>query len=65
MVDELALSIGRTATLTELTQTERLRAVRTTYTLLDMLGAEALIGCSLLPQEDKPGQSNSAVLSYA
>ncbi|MGB7621611.1 MAG: ABC transporter permease [Terriglobia bacterium] len=63
--DELALAIGRTATLTGLTQPERLQAVRTTSTLLDMLGAKAMIGRSLLPQEDKPGQPNSAVLSYA
>ncbi|MBZ5537209.1 MAG: ABC transporter permease [Acidobacteriia bacterium] len=63
--DELALAIGRTATLTGLTQPERLQAVRTTSTLLDMLGAKAMIGRSLLPQEDKPGQANSAVLSFA
>jgi len=63
--DETALAIGRTATLTGLAQPERLEAVRTTSTLLDMLGAKAMLGRLLLAQEDKPGQANAAVLSYA
>jgi predicted permease len=63
--DAVALAIGRTATLTGLDQPERLQAVRTTSTLLDMLGARAVLGRSLLPQEDTPGQANVAVLSYA
>lgn len=63
--DELALAIGRTATLTGLDQPERLQAVRTTSTLLDMLGARTVLGRPLLPQDDQPGQANAAVLSYA
>ena len=39
--------------------------MRSTSTLLNMLGAKAMLGRSPLPKEDKPGQANAAVLSYA
>lgn len=63
--EEMALSQGRTVTLTGRDQPERVDLLATTSSLFHMLGAKALFGRLLLPEEDKPGKPNVAILSHA
>ena len=51
-------------TLTGHEQPERVEVLRTQSSLLEMLGARPLLGRTLLPEEDKPGQPAVAILSY-
>lgn len=62
--DELALALGRNATMTGLKQPERVQTLRSTSALLRVLGAEPLLGRLFLPEEDKPGQPDTAVITY-
>jgi predicted permease len=62
--EEMAIAQLRTMTLTGLDQPERVDGMRTSSTLFHMLGAKPLLGRLLLPEEDKPGKPQVAILSY-
>ena len=62
--DELSISIGGSMNLTGLDRPERLEAIRTSSTLLDMLGAKPLLGRTFLPEEDKPGKAPVVLLTH-
>ncbi len=62
--EEMAIARLRTLTLTGLEQPERIDGIMTSSTLLHMLGAEPLLGRLLLPEEDKPGKPQVAILSH-
>src|ERR1700733_6210519 len=61
--DQMAISQSRTFTLTGREQPERVDVLLTQSSLLSMFGAKPLLGCTLLPEEDKPGKSPVAILS--
>ncbi len=61
--EQMALAQSRTFTLTGRNQPERVDVLRTQSTLLTMLGAKALLGRTLLPEEDRPGKPPVAILS--
>ncbi len=61
--EEMALAQGRTFVLTGREQPERIFAARTQSSLLEMLGAKPLLGRLLLPEDDKPGKADVAILS--
>ena len=60
---EMALAQSRTFILTGREQPERVFGLRTQSSLLEMLGAKPLLGRLLLPEEDKPGKPDVAILS--
>jgi predicted permease len=62
--DQMALAQSRTVTLMGREQPERLDALRTQSTLLQMLGARPFLGRLFLPEEDKPGKPAAAILSF-
>jgi predicted permease len=62
--EEMSISRLTSFTLTGLDQPERIDGMRTSSGLLHMLGARPLLGRVLLPEEDKPGKPQVAVLSY-
>lgn len=62
--DAMALAQSRTFTLTGREQPELVDVLSTQSSLLSMLGAKPLLGRTLLPEEDKPGQPAVAILSY-
>jgi predicted permease len=62
--EAMALAQSRTFTLTGRDQPERVAVLSAQSSLLSMLGAKPLLGRTLLPQEDKPGQPAVAILSY-
>ena len=62
--EQMALAQSRTLVLTGREQPERIDALRTQSTLLEMLGAKPLLGRLLLPEEDTPGKPAAAILSY-
>jgi predicted permease len=51
-------------TVTGRDQPERIDGMQASSTLLRMLGAKPLLGRLLLPEEDKPGKPQVAILSY-
>src|ERR1700724_3000129 len=59
----MALAEDRTFILTGREGPERIDGVRTQSSLLEMLGAKPLLGRLLLPEEDKPGKADVAILS--
>ncbi|HEX4536133.1 MAG TPA: ADOP family duplicated permease, partial [Candidatus Acidoferrum sp.] len=61
--DQMALAQSRTFVLTGRERPERLFGVRTQSSFLEMLGAKSLLGRLLLPDEDKPGKPDVAILS--
>jgi predicted permease len=61
--EQMALAQSRPFTLTGHGQPERLFGMRTQSSLLEMLGAKPLLGRLLLPEEDKPGKPDVAILS--
>jgi predicted permease len=61
--EQMALAQSRTFTLTGRDQPERVDVLRTQSSLLTMFGAKALLGRTLLPEEDKPGKPPVAILS--
>src|SRR5690242_2538797 len=61
--EQMALAQSRTFVLTGRDQPERLFGVRTQSSLLEMLGAKPLLGRLLLPEEDKPGRPDVAILT--
>jgi len=60
---EMALAGSHIFVLTGRDQPERLFGARTQSSLLKMLGAKPLLGRLLLPEEDKPGRPDVAILS--
>src|SRR3984957_15479350 len=62
--EEMSISRLTSFTLTGRDQPERIDGMRTSSSLLHMLGARPLFGRLLLPEEDKPGKAVVAVLSY-
>ena len=60
---QMALAQSRTFTLTGRDQPQRVDVLRTQSSLLTMLGAKALLGRTLLPEEDRPGKPLVAILS--
>jgi predicted permease len=61
--ERMALAQSRTFVLTGREQPERIFGVRTQSSLLEMLGAKPLLGRLLLPEEDKPGKPDVALLT--
>ena len=61
--EEMSISQSRGATLMGLEQPTRVDILKTSSTLLHMLGAKPLLGRGLLPEEDKPGKPPVAILS--
>jgi len=61
--EQMALAQSRTFVLTGRDQPERIYGARTQSTLLEMLGAKPLLGRLLLPEEDKPGKPDVAILT--
>jgi predicted permease len=61
--ERMALAQGRTFVLTGREQPERIFGARTQSSLLEMLGAKPLLGRLLLPEDDKPGKADVAILS--
>jgi predicted permease len=61
--EQMALAQSRTFTLTGRDQPQRVDVLRTQSSLLTMLGANALLGRTLLPEEDRPGKPPVAILS--
>src|SRR6267154_2262354 len=61
--EQMALAQSRTFILTGREQPERIDGVRTQSSLLELLGAKPLLGRLLLPEEDKPGKADVAVIS--
>ena len=62
--NEMSISRLTEWTLTGFNQPELVQGMRTSSTLFPMLGAKPLLGRLLLPEEDKPGKPQVAVLSY-
>jgi putative ABC transport system permease protein len=62
--EELAIARGDEFNLTGLAEPQRLMGLRTSSSLFHLLGAKALIGRLLLPEDDKPGQPRIAVLAH-
>jgi predicted permease len=60
----MAIAQIRTMTLTGFDQPERVDGIKTSSTLLHMLGAKPWLGRLLLAEEDKPGKPPVAILSY-
>src|SRR5438309_8793096 len=61
--EEMAIAQPTSFTLTGLEQAVWVDGIRASSTLLEMLGAKPLLGRLLLPEEDKPGKPDVAVLS--
>jgi predicted permease len=61
--EQMALAQGRVFVLTGREQPERIFGARTQASLLEMLGAKPLLGRLLLPEDDKPGKADVAILS--
>jgi predicted permease len=61
--ESMALCQSRSFTLTGREQAELVDGMRTQSSLLEMLGAKALLGRLLLPEEDKPGKPAVVILS--
>jgi predicted permease len=61
--EQMALARGFVFVLTGRDQPERIFGLRTQSNLLEMLGAKPLLGRLLLPEEDKPGNADAAILS--
>jgi predicted permease len=61
--EDMALAQSRIFVLTGREQPERVFGVRTQSSLLAMLGAKPLLGRLLLPEEDKPGKPDVAILT--
>jgi predicted permease len=59
----MALAQSRNFVLTGRDQPERIGGMRTQSSLLEMLGAKPLLGRLLLPEDDRPGKADVAILS--
>src|SRR3954452_24889269 len=63
--EDLAIARGSNGNLTGRAQPELLDVLRTSSNLFPMLGAKPLLGRLLLPDEDKPGKPEVAILSHS
>jgi MacB-like periplasmic core domain len=61
--EQMALAQSRTVTLTGRDQPELVNILRAQSALLEMLGARPLLGRLFLPEEDRPGKPDAAILS--
>ena len=61
--EELAIAQDDSGNLTGLAQPERVSVIHASSALLPMLGAKALLGRIILPEEDAPGKPDTAVLT--
>jgi len=61
--EQMVLAQGRVFVLTGREQPERIFGARTQSSLLEMLGAKPLLGRLLLPEDDKPGKPEVAILT--
>lgn len=61
--EQMALAQGLVFVLTGREQPERIFGARTQSSLLEMLGAKPLLGRLLLPEDDKPGKPDVAILT--
>ena len=61
--EKMALAQSQIFVLTGRGQPQRLFGMRTQSSLLEMLGAKPLLGRLLLPEEDKPGKADVAILT--
>jgi predicted permease len=62
--EQTAIAVGGSSTITGLNKAVKVDAIASSPSLLRMLGAKPLLGRLFLPQEDKPGSANTAVLTY-
>ncbi len=62
--DQMALAIGTSMNLMGIAQPQRIEIIRTSSSLLPLLGARPLFGRVLLPEDDKPGKQPVAVLTH-
>jgi len=62
--DEMAIARLRSFTLTGRERPERVDGMRASSSLYHMLGAKHYMGRLLMPDEDKPGKPQVAILSY-
>jgi predicted permease len=62
--EQMALAQSRTFILTDRDHSERVDGMRAQSSLLEMLGAKPILGRLLLPDEDRPGKPDVAILSY-
>ena len=62
--DDTAIAIGGNYTLTGLRRAMKVDGIEASSSLLTMLGAKPLLGRTFLADEDRPGKTNSVVLSY-
>src|SRR6201998_1341150 len=62
--DQMALAQSGTFTLTGRDRPERVDVLRTQSSLLTMLGAKALLGRTLLPEEDTPGKPPFTIIRH-
>ncbi len=62
--EEISISRLTSWTLTSLDRPERIDGMRTTSNLLRMLGAKPFLGRLLTPDDDRPGKTPVAILSY-
>src|SRR5580693_2026370 len=62
--EQVAIAIGGNYNLTGWGEPERVGTIRVSSNLLPMLGQKAALGRLFLPDEDQPGKSATAILSY-
>jgi predicted permease len=62
--EDTALARGDNLILTEHAKAVKVDVIRTTASLLPMLGAKPLLGRIFLPEEDQPGKPETVVLTY-
>jgi predicted permease len=62
--EQVAIAIGGNYNLTGSGEPERVGTIRVSSSLLPMLGQKAALGRVFLPEEDQPGRTPTAVLSY-
>ena len=62
--EQIAIAIGGNYNLTGSRDPERVGTVRVSSSLLSMLGQRATLGRLFVPDEDQPGRTATAVLSY-
>jgi predicted permease len=63
--DEMAICIGGSFILTGRDRPERIEAVRTSSSLMHLLGVRPLHGRLIAPEDDQPNRPRVAMLSYA
>jgi predicted permease len=62
--DETAIAIGESYTLSGLSKAMKVDGISGSSSLLRMLGVKPLLGRLFLPEEDKPGKTQTVVLTY-